>query len=49
MAWLLLALLLFVMGLGQQTFERQNVSSRALGALLPWGIRTGEDGVNGEG
>src|SRR5437867_8819399 len=32
MAWLLLALLLFVMGLGQQTFGRQNASSRAMAA-----------------
>jgi hypothetical protein len=31
-AWVLLALLLFVMGLGQQTVERQNVSSRATAA-----------------
>ena len=31
-AWVLLALLLFVMGLGQQTVERQNASSRATAA-----------------
>ena len=31
-AWVLLALLLYVMGLGQQTVERQNVSSRATAA-----------------
>ena len=31
-AWVLLALLLFVMGLGQQAVERQNVSNRATAA-----------------
>ena len=31
-AWVLLALLLYVMGLGQQTVERQKVSSRATAA-----------------
>ena len=31
-AWVLLALLLYVMGLGQQTVERQNISSRATAA-----------------
>jgi hypothetical protein len=31
-AWVLLALLLYVMGLGQQTVERQNASSRATAA-----------------
>ena len=31
-AWVLLALMLFVMGLGQQMVERQNVSSRATAA-----------------
>src|SRR5262245_35348829 len=31
-AWVLLALVLYVMGLGQQTVERQNVSNRATAA-----------------
>jgi hypothetical protein len=31
-AWVLLALLLYVMGLGQQAVERQNVSNRATAA-----------------
>ena len=31
-AWVLLALLLYVMGLGQQAVERQNASSRATAA-----------------
>jgi hypothetical protein len=31
-AWVLLAMLLYVMGLGQQAVERQNVSNRATAA-----------------